>query len=98
MRFLQYWREGRGEDSKKFLLVLNGGGWCMSSGGTAAAIAACADRATGALGSSSHWKSEIPADTNGMTNPNCTINPAFCTWSVARPSPNPRLRLGSAYS
>lgn len=77
-----YWRTGRGEDRNKFLLVLNGGGWCVGNT-TSAAKLACAARATGALGSSKHWASVLHEDAHGMTSTNCTVNPAFCRWSVA---------------
>jgi hypothetical protein len=77
-----YWRPGTGADANKFLLVFNGGGWCVG-GTTEAGKQACADRATGKLGSSKSWSPSLHEDVHGMTNTNCTINPAFCRWSVA---------------
>ena len=77
-----YWREGTGLNKSKFLLVFQGGGWCRGVG-KAGATAACADRATGTLGSSTHWSKTLREDAHGMTNTNCQINPAFCSWSVA---------------
>ena len=76
-----YFREGTDRD--KWLLIFNGGGWCVGKDGTAAAAAAgCSERAEGALGSSKPWKPRLAEDAHGMTSSNCTINPAFCTWTM----------------
>lgn len=77
-----YWREGKGADRDKFLLVFNGGGWCVGNS-TANGKLNCASRATGKLGSSKGWSKSLHEDAHGMTNSNCTVNPAFCSWSVA---------------
>lgn len=79
-----YFREGVGAGKDKWLLVFNGGGWCVGHDGSAAAAAkGCSARAEGALGSSKPWTKTRPADAHGMTSPDCAVNPAFCTWTVA---------------
>ena len=78
-----YSRAGVGPDRSKFLLVIQGGGWCTSSAGTEGAKEACSSRAATSLGSSKSWASHIPEDVHGMTSGNCTVNPAFCNWTVA---------------
>ena len=75
-----YYREGA--DPSKFLIVLNGGGWCYGADENASKYA-CAERAETSLGTSSLWKATLHEDAHGMTSSNCTINPAFCTWSIA---------------
>lgn len=59
-----YWRPGKGTNASKFLLVFQGGGWCKGVG-RAGATAACADRATGTLGSSKHWSLTLREDAHG---------------------------------
>jgi hypothetical protein len=77
-----YFRQGQGTDASRFLLVFNGGGWCVGST-PEEGKKDCAERATGKLGSSKSWSSHLREDVHGMTNSNCTVNPAFCRWSVA---------------
>ena len=77
-----YWRQGQGDEKTNFLLVFNGGGWCRGIT-LEEAKQDCADRATGKLGSSKTWSTHLKQDAHGMTSSNCTINPAFCRWSVA---------------
>ena len=78
-----YFRPGTSEGRDKWLLIFNGGGWCIGKDGTAAAAAkACSERAEGSLGSSKPWKPRLAEDAHGMTNSNCTVNPAFCTWTM----------------
>ena len=75
-----YFREGT--DPSKFLVALHGGGWCYGPTENASKFD-CAARANTSLGSSSLWSATIPEYEHGMTSSNCSVNPAFCTWSVA---------------
>jgi hypothetical protein len=77
-----YWRKGVGDLAAKFLVAIQGGGWCYGPD-EATVKKDCASRATGKLGTSTLWTPWIPADVHGMTSANCTVNPAFCNWSVA---------------
>lgn len=29
------------------------------------------------------WATHLDYDAHGVDNPNCTVNPAFCNWSIA---------------
>eukprot|EP00045_Choanoeca_perplexa_P013817 m.158314 g.158314 ORF g.158314 m.158314 type:complete len:391 (+) comp16467_c0_seq4:37-1209(+) len=70
-----YWRPASNpNDATKFLLVLNGGGWCYSAED-------CVSRSHTDLGSSKGWKQTISDD--GITNSDPNFNPTFSTWSVA---------------
>ena len=70
-----YWRAAASHvNSTKYLLVLNGGGWCRS-------LEDCANRANTSLGSSKHWDSSISDD--GITSIDPTYNPGFSGWNIA---------------
>jgi hypothetical protein len=43
----------------------------------------CFKRSSTTLGSSKEWKPTLKEDAHGMTNSNCTVNPAFCEFNVA---------------
>ena len=88
-----YWRAGVGADAAKFLVIIDCGGWCY---GADPAIA-CAGRANTTLGSSKAWSQWKTADKHGVTTPNCTINPAFCNYSVARGVLRRHLALGQSH-
>lgn len=75
-----YYRKGTA--AGKWLVVFNGGGWCKGAGAQGSAVA-CAARAKTSLGTSKLWAKTLHEDAHGMTNTNCTINPAFCEYSVA---------------
>ena len=74
-----YFRRGTGANSNKFLVILQGGGWCRGTSGKA--LAACAARARTRLGSSKSWPSTIKGA--NIYSSDCKLNPAFCSWSVA---------------
>lgn len=87
-----YFRKGVGEGARKFLLVFNGGGWCK--GGTAEEVAeACASRAAGPLGSSTHWAQTLTPDLHGVDNPNCTVSVPLATTSLDTFASVPELGL-----
>ena len=62
-----------GSDVNKFLLILNGGGWCVS-------LEDCAVRAKTNLGTSTLWAPSIAGE--GITDSNVTFNP-FANWNIA---------------
>lgn len=57
------------QDPKRWILFIEGGGWCFS-------ISSCADRATGGGGSSAGLAGAT-MDVGGLLSPNATINPDF---------------------
>lgn len=65
-----YWRRG---DPDRFLVVLNGGGWCYD-------LEDCFDRSKTSLGTSTKWTSTIEGD--GISNGDLSGNP-FANFSVA---------------
>ena len=69
-----YVRPGSGADAANIILFFEGGGWAESPADAAA-------RATTALGSSRFNISTYAA--RDLLQSNCTVNPTFCTWSVA---------------
>ena len=60
-----YWRKGKGDDSNNFLLVLNGGGWCVGTTMNDTKTN-CAKRAAGKLGSSKTWATHLREDAHGL--------------------------------
>jgi len=75
-----YYRPGIGEGASKWLLHLQGGGWCVSTGD-------CANRANSSLGSSNSWPRTGPPTADGgaagILSADPIINPHFANWSVA---------------
>eukprot|EP00040_Diaphanoeca_grandis_P017723 m.92926 g.92926 ORF g.92926 m.92926 type:complete len:430 (-) comp26585_c1_seq1:267-1556(-) len=72
----------RNPASTKWLLFLEGGGWCF--GPTAeSTIASCAGRAGFKPSSDTQKESRLsdPADYGGILGENCTTNPDFCEWN-----------------
>jgi len=67
-----YLQEGVGEDSSKYILFFEGGGWCES-------VQDCAARSLTALGSSKFESSGYSG--RDLLQNNCTVNPYFCNWS-----------------
>jgi hypothetical protein len=87
----------RNNASSKYILFLEGGGWCFGSTASAT-IADCARRGgfkTGSTSgepsspeqpieptSASNVGSTSPADYGGLMSMNCTKNPDFCSWNM----------------
>eukprot|EP00747_Dinoflagellata_sp_TGD_P183632 gnl/TRDRNA2_/TRDRNA2_38625_c0_seq1.p1 gnl/TRDRNA2_/TRDRNA2_38625_c0~~gnl/TRDRNA2_/TRDRNA2_38625_c0_seq1.p1 ORF type:complete len:469 (-),score=34.34 gnl/TRDRNA2_/TRDRNA2_38625_c0_seq1:128-1534(-) len=74
-----YWRQGRGADRDKFLLILQGGSWF----GVECPHNWCYNRTMTPRGSSKFWAATVHSFEHGMTSPKCGVNPAFCNWSMA---------------
>lgn len=78
-----YLNKGQGDNANKFIIYLQGGGWCYdvtvppTKAGT---IANCKDRSQGSLGSSKSWWSTNRYDGFLDTDPN--ENPLFYDWSM----------------
>eukprot|EP00041_Stephanoeca_diplocostata_P013253 m.232158 g.232158 ORF g.232158 m.232158 type:complete len:525 (-) comp19271_c0_seq1:222-1796(-) len=69
-------RAGVGANASRFILFLEGGGWCFS-------VAECAGRRQGSLGSSkSYANGGMSADVGGVMSINSTINPDFHTYTM----------------
>jgi hypothetical protein len=62
------------QDPTRWVVFIEGGGWCFSN-------SSCAARALGGGGSSRGLPSTM--DVGGLLSPNATINPRFATWSFA---------------
>jgi len=65
--------------STKWVLFLEGGGWCFGSTPDAT-LASCAGRARGGGGSSAHNPPTAP-DYGGVMSANSTLNPRFHSWN-----------------
>ncbi|GMH76033.1 hypothetical protein TrST_g9430 [Triparma strigata] len=68
-----YYIEYAKTSTKKYQLFFEGGGWCYNDKD-------CANRATGDLGSSKNYPSQIDM-AGGVASANCNINPAFCDFN-----------------
>ncbi|GJP66606.1 hypothetical protein CLOP_g23521 [Closterium sp. NIES-67] len=71
-----YHRPGFGTGAKKWIIFLEGGGWCFS-------LKQCAVRSKGMLGSSKLWPKERKVEFNGVVSPSSRDNPGFYNWNVA---------------
>lgn len=75
-----YYRPGVGAGANKWLLHLQGGGWCTSTGD-------CAARANSSLGSSASWPRTGPPTADGgaagFLSADADVNPLFSQWGVA---------------
>ncbi|CAI7879260.1 unnamed protein product [Closterium sp. NIES-53] len=71
-----YHRQGFGTGSRKWIIFLEGGGWCFS-------LKQCAVRSKGLLGSSNQWPKERKVEFNGVVSPSSRDNPGFYNWNVA---------------
>lgn len=73
-----YFAPGSGADAGKWLIHLQGGGWCIN-------LDDCLARSTTELGSSTSWPATgCPTDDGGcagMYNADPAINPYFATWT-----------------
>lgn len=67
-------------DPAKWIVFIEGGGWCFDPAGPNATIVACAGRATGSGGSSKGLATSFNA--GGLLSPNATINPHYHNWSM----------------
>ncbi|GJP72854.1 hypothetical protein CLOP_g3619 [Closterium sp. NIES-67] len=70
-----YLREGYGTGANKWILFLEGGGWCFSP-------RQCANRAKTDLGSSINWPSVSDVHFGGVASADAGINPGFYNWNV----------------
>ncbi|CAI5458490.1 unnamed protein product [Closterium sp. Yama58-4] len=70
-----YLREGYGTGANKWILFLEGGGWCFNP-------RQCANRAKTDLGSSVNWPSVSDVHFGGVASPDAGINPQFYNWNV----------------
>eukprot|EP00898_Chlorokybus_atmophyticus_P002121 jgi/Chlat1/290/Chrsp1S03060 len=68
-----YWRKGKGAAAARWIIHLEGGGWCYD-------LAQCAQRARTRLGSSRHWSTTTP--TSGILSADPAVNPDFYDSSV----------------
>lgn len=68
-----YIREGSGEGAGKWILHLEGGGWCGTKRD-------CLDRSKTALGSSTFWPPT--QEFHGFLSDNATVNPDFYNWTM----------------
>lgn len=68
-----YIRQGNGSSASKWILHLEGGGWCADEG-------TCLNRSKTALGSSTFWPPS--AAFNGFLSDNATVNPDFYDWNM----------------
>ena len=69
-------RIGTGANATKFILFLEGGGWCFG-------VADCAKRRGGGLGSSSSYRpGTSKGDLGGVMAFSATTNPDFHTWTM----------------
>ncbi len=66
-------REGTGEGTSKWILHLEGGGWCNDT-------EQCYERSFKPLGSSKNWPKS--AALPGFLSDNSTINPGFHNWNI----------------
>jgi hypothetical protein len=68
-----YIRQGKNADADKYIVHLEGGGWCTS-------VADCYSRSQSVLGSSSQWPASYTFD--GILSDDPSVNPAFVDWNV----------------
>ena len=68
-----YIRYGSGEGETKWILHLEGGGWCANEGD-------CLNRSKTALGSSTFWPATV--EFHGFLSDNATVNPDFYNWNM----------------
>ena len=69
-------RRGQGPNASRFIIFLEGGGWCFS-------VAECAGRRHGGLGSSKGYQpGNAASDKGGVMSFNSTINPDFYTYTM----------------
>ena len=68
-----YLRKGSGEGADKWILHLQGGGWCNNT-------ESCSIRKDFPLGSSKHWPKSRAL--NGFLSDNSTVNPDFYNWNI----------------
>ena len=66
-------RQGSGDGAKKWIVHLEGGGWCVSEED-------CYNRSKTYLGSSTMWPPSIAI--GGFLSDNVTVNPKFADWNV----------------
>ena len=75
-----YYRPGVGAGQNKWILHMQGGGWCTSTGD-------CSSRANSSLGSSTSWpRTGAPTADGGdagILSPDPAVNPLFHDWAVA---------------
>ena len=68
-----YLRKGSGEGASKWILHLEGGGWCNDT-------QTCYNRSFTYLGSSKSWPKT--AALPGFLSDNSTVNPDFYNWNI----------------
>ncbi len=68
-----YFRAGEGNGTNKWIIHLEGGGWCINE-------SACYDRSKTDLGSSKNWPPSGAA--YGFLSDNGSVNPDFFNWNV----------------
>jgi hypothetical protein len=82
-----YWSAGSGVNASKFIVFLEGGGWCFNA--TECALRAFkepGDEPSGYLGSTVHAPLSLDPHGeggHGILSDNATLNPDFHDWSVA---------------
>ena len=72
--FPHYLYVGSGTGASKWIIHLEGGGWCYDEG-------ACLDRSKSSLGSSKSWPAT--ASFSGFLSDNQDTNPDFYNWNLA---------------
>ena len=68
-----YIRKGSGSGADKWILHLEGGGWCVNETN-------CYDRSMTMLGSSKMWPASVSI--GGFLSDNSTVNPDFYNWNI----------------
>ena len=66
-------RKGTGSGAKKFILHLEGGGWCGTP-------ESCLERSRTELGSSHRWADEL--EKSGILSDDALVNPDFHDWNT----------------
>ena len=70
-----YIRPGYGNGTDKWIIHLEGGGWCKNESD-------CYERSKTDLGSSKNWLPSMAL--NGFLSDNSTVNPDFYNWNIIR--------------
>ena len=71
---ISYSHTGTGEGANKWIVHLEGGGWCNTQD-------ECVERSKTRLGSSANWLDTL--NTNGFLSDSVLINPGFYNWNMA---------------